>query len=199
MSIGDNIRKAREMKNMTQLELAQKLGYKNRTSITKIEAGNNDLPQSKVIKFARALGVSELQIMGLEPMPKLIPIRIPVLGSIPAGVPIEAIENILDWEELDPREYNPTHQYFGLMVKGDSMYPRYLEGDIVICQAADDVESGKDVVAYVNGYDATLKTLYKREDGSVELRAVNVNHPPRVYKSDPVCILGFVRELRRKM
>lgn len=197
MGVGDNIRRIRESKGWSQGELAEKMGYSDRSTISRIENGDNDLTQSKIVKLAKILGVSPADIMGWSTPAKLQPIRIPVLGRIPAGVPVEAIEDILDWEELDPRDFNPTYDYFGLRVTGDSMYPKYMEGDTVICQAAEDVESGRDVVAYVNGYDATLKTLFKRDDGSIELRPINPYHPPRIYKTEPVCILGFVRELRR--
>lgn len=130
-------------------------------------------------------------------------IRIPVLGRIPAGVPIDAIEDILDWEELDPRDFSPDHDYFGLMVRGESMYPEYLDGDIIIVQQADDADSGKDVVAYINGYEATLKKLYKYENGNIELRALNPAYEsktfsPQEIETVPVVIRGIVKELRRK-
>ncbi|NCU27157.1 S24 family peptidase, partial [Candidatus Nomurabacteria bacterium] len=107
-----------------------------------------------------------------------------------------------DWEELDP-QFNPDYEYFGLVVRGDSMYPEYLDGDIIIVQQSECADSGKDVVAYVNGYEATLKRLYKYENGSIELRAVNPAYESKKFsieevKSKPVVIRGIVKELRRK-
>lgn len=209
MEIYKIIKSRREQIGMTQEELAKKLGYKSRSSINKIEIGENDIPQSKIALFAKALDTTPAYLMGWdEAKPtttkqKLKAIRVPVLGRIPAGTPIDAIEDILDWEELDPRQFNPSHDYFGLMVRGDSMYPEYLEGDILIVQQENDADSGKDVVAYVNGNEATLKRLYKYESGNIELRALNPQYESKTYTPDdinniPVVIRGIVKELRRK-
>lgn len=163
------------------------------------DIGNIGLDKIELI--ARALHVSPAYLMGWEEPPeKIVPIRIPVYGTVPAGVPIEALEDILDYEELDPREYNPNKQYMGLQVKGDSMFPRYQDGDIVIIEVQPDCESGQDCIVYVNGYDATLKTVLKRSD-AIELRPFNPSYPSKVYTKDDeeIIILGVVKELRRKI
>lgn len=206
-NLGIRIKNRREELGLTQAELAKKLGYKSRSSINKIEIGDNDLPQSKIIVFAKALNVTPSFLMGWDNSHRdskpIKAIRIPVLGRIPAGVPIDAIEDILDWEELDPQQFNSDHEYFGLVVRGDSMYPEYLDGDIIIVQQTEDADSGKDVVAYVNGYEATLKRLYRYENGSLELRAINPGYESKKFtieevKAEPVVIRGIVKELRRK-
>ena len=131
-------------------------------------------------------------------------IRIPVLGTIPAGIPIDAIEDILDWEEIPSAWGTGGRQYFGLRVKGDSMYPRYLEGDTVILRKETTCQSGDDCAVLVNGGEATLKQVILREDGSLELRPTNPAYPPRIYSPAeigalPVQIIGVVVELRRKI
>ena len=131
-------------------------------------------------------------------------ICIPVLGTIPAGIPLDAIEDILDWEEIPAAWSSGNRQYFGLRVKGDSMYPRYLEGDTVILQKEKTCESGDDCAVLVNGEEATLKQVMIRGDGSLELRPTNPAYPPRIYspaeiESLPVQIIGVVVELRRKI
>lgn len=63
-NIGENIRRAREKAGLTQDELAQKLGYKTRSSIAKIESGTNDIPRSKIVSIANALGISPSALMG---------------------------------------------------------------------------------------------------------------------------------------
>ncbi len=79
------------------------------------------------------------------------------------------------------------------------MYPKYLEGDTVIIQLQQDCDSGQDCACYVNGYEATLKTV-KKEEGKIELKPINPNYPPKTYKHPgEVTILGVVKELRRKM
>lgn len=64
--IGKRIKERRKELNMTQAELAEKLGYKNKTAITKIENGTNDITQTKAIEFAKALDVPIAYLMGWE-------------------------------------------------------------------------------------------------------------------------------------
>lgn len=136
--------------------------------------------------------------------PKVVSIKIPVIGSIPAGIPIEAIEDIIDWEEIPASMCAGDKDYFALEVKGDSMWPDYLPGDVVIVRKQPCCESGDVCVVYVNGYDATLKQVKLDEDGSISLIPKNQAYPPRTYSLDevqslPVAICGVVVELRRKI
>ena len=99
---------------------------------------------------------------------------------------------------------NGEKEYFGLRVKGDSMYPEYLDGDTVIVRKTPCCDSGDVCVVYVNGYDATLKRIKLNEDGSITLQPRNPEYPPRTYslaevESVPVSIAGVVVELRRKV
>jgi len=129
-------------------------------------------------------------------------IRIPVLGSIPAGAPVEAVENTIGWEDIPEEWTSGGRQYFGLLVRGDSMFPEYLEGDIVIIRKQPCCDSGDDCAVIINGADATLKRVRLIEDG-IELEAVNPMYGRKSYtkqevESLPVTILGVVVELRRK-
>lgn len=129
--------------------------------------------------------------------------KIPVLGRVAAGVPIEAIEGIDDWEEIPEEWTRSGDEFFGLRVRGDSMYPEYLEDDIVIVRKAPDCRSGQDCVVYANGYDATLKTVIKNSDGSITLKPINPTYAPTTYSPEeienlPVSLCGVVVELRRK-
>lgn len=160
---------------------------------------------SKFIKFD-GNPVSFADESGQNAVAKASPgaIRISVLGTIPAGIPVEAVEDVLDWEEIPESWGSGGREYFGLRVKGDSMYPRYLEGDTVILRKQPTCDSGNDCAVLVNGDEATLKQVILRQDGSVELRPVNPAYPPRVYSPAeverlPVHILGVVVELRRKI
>ncbi|WP_298676450.1 XRE family transcriptional regulator [uncultured Megasphaera sp.] len=129
-------------------------------------------------------------------------VKIPVLGSIIAGIPVDAIQDIIDWEEI-PREMATTGEFFGLKVKGHSMEPRILEGDVVIVKRQADVESGKVAVVLINGNEAMLKRVKKQENG-ITLIANNISvYAPHFYTNDeieklPVHILGEVVELRGK-
>ena len=128
-------------------------------------------------------------------------ITINVYGSIPAGIPIEAIEDITDTEDLSLKEYDKNKEYLGLKVKGDSMYPKYLDDDTVIIEKCPDSETGTDATVYFNCYEATLKTVIKNENGTITLRPINPNYSPTTYGEgdDPVRILGVVKEIRRKI
>lgn len=202
--IGKRIKEKRESLGMTQEELALKLGYKNKSSIAKIETGTNDIVQSKVVEFANILDTTVAYLMGWEGIPKNSTrkgVVINVLGRVAAGIPIEAIENIIDTEEIT-EELARTGDFFGLQIHGDSMIPSICDGDIVIVRQQDDAETGDIVVATVNGTDATCKRLRKYKDG-IELIANNPTYDPLDFSNQeiiekPVKIIGKVVELRRK-
>lgn len=128
-------------------------------------------------------------------------VTINVLGRVAAGIPIEAIENIIDTEEIT-EEMASTGEFFGLRIHGNSMEPRMCEGDIVIVRQQEDAESGDIVIALVNGDDATCKRLRKYRDG-IELISNNPSYDPMFFsneeiQSKPVKIIGKVVELRGK-
>lgn len=125
-----------------------------------------------------------------------------VYGTIPAGIPIECIEDILDTEEISADMLKGGKQYFGLRVKGDSMFPEYLDGDTLIIEKVEDCESGQDCIVMVNGSDGTFKRVFKNENGII-LQPLNPIFSPMVYSNEdieklPIRIIGKVVELRRK-
>lgn len=127
--------------------------------------------------------------------------RIPVLGSVPAGIPIEAIQDIVDYEEIDSKIASKG-EYFALRIKGDSMEPRICEGDVVIVKQQDDVESGDVAIVMVNGNDATIKRLVKYHDG-IRLLPSNPSYEPLYFtnkeiEEKPVRVIGKVIENRQK-
>lgn len=153
-------------------------------------------------KLSDYFGVSIDDILGRDIETSIRPNHIPVYGSVPAGIPIEAITDIEDWEDLTPDMLSGGEQYIALKVKGNSMYPKYLEGDTIIVKVQPDCESGQDAVVYVNGYDATLKKVIKMMDG-IMLQPLNPDYTPKVYPFGidevKVSILGVVVEIRRKV
>ena len=126
-----------------------------------------------------------------------------VYGTIPAGIPMECIENVLDTEEIPASMLKGGKQYFGLKVKGNSMFPTYLNGDTVIFEKVDDCESGQDCVVMVNGNDGTFKRVLKNENGII-LQPLNSEYEPLVFTNEqinnlPVKIIGIAKEIRRKL
>lgn len=125
-----------------------------------------------------------------------------IYGTIPAGVPMECIEDIIDTEEISSDMLKGGKQYFGLKVKGNSMEPEYLDGDTLILLKQDTCESGDDCVVMINGDDGTFKRVFKNSDGII-LQPLNSQYAPLVFTNEqieklPVRILGVVDEIRRK-
>lgn len=126
-----------------------------------------------------------------------------IYGTIPAGIPMECIEDVLDTEEIPASMLKGGKQYFGLKVKGNSMFPAYLNGDTVIFEKVDDCESGQDCVVMVNGNDGTFKRVFKNENGII-LQPLNSEYRPLVFTNEqisdlPVKIIGVAKEIRRKI
>lgn len=128
-------------------------------------------------------------------------ITIKVYGRVAAGIPLEMIEDIIDTEEI-PVDLARTGEFFGLQIHGDSMEPKFSEGDIVIVRKQDDAESEDIVIATVNGTDATCKRLKKYKEG-IALLSTNPAYEPMYFTNEeivdkPVRIIGRVVELRAK-
>lgn len=201
------------LKNIRAVDLSNITGI-SKQKLSQYTNGVYEAKQEGVYLLAKALDVSEAWLMGYDVPsdrsglnPAAITekgVRISVLGKVSAGVPIEAIEEEVDWEEIPADWIRGGKEFFGLKVQGDSMYPKYLEGDTVIVRKDSTCESGQDCVVYVNGYDATIKTVKWQEDGSISLIPFNREYPAKTYTkeeiaSTPVSIYGVVVELRRKL
>lgn len=129
-------------------------------------------------------------------------VRIPVLGSVPAGIPLEAIEDVIDYEEI-PSAMASKGDYFALKINGHSMEPQIMDGDVVIVLKTDDVDSGDIAIVMVNGDDATCKKILKQDTG-VQLVPINPDFDPLFFTnkeiaSKPVRIIGRVSEIRRTL
>ena len=163
-----------------------------------------EIDNKSLIKCAEILNVSVDYLLGRSDertasSPNAI--KIPVLGNVAAGLPISAVENILDYEEIS-EDMSRTGEFFGLRIKGNSMEPRIKEGDVVIVRQQDDVESGQVAIVLINGDDATCKKFVKHDNG-ISLVSYNPSHSPMFFtpeeiETKPVRIIGRVVELRGK-
>jgi repressor LexA len=202
MTIYQRIKFLREEKGMTQQELAEKVGFKTASAVNKIELGLRDINQTKILAFATALGTTPGELMGgVRQKESVKGVKIPVLGYVRAGIPIEAVEEILDYEEIS-QEMASQGEHFALSIKGDSMEPKISEGDVVIVRKQNIVENGELAVVLVNGNDATVKKFYMNENG-VALISTNPTYDPFYYSKEdaeklPVQVIGKVVELRAK-
>ena len=209
-----NIRYLRKSRKWTQSDLAQKLGYSTFTTVNKWETGVNKAPYAKLTKIAQLFNVTEDELMNVDLEkrdlekregkiePKGTSVRINVYRKIHAGVPDEATDDIVDWEDI-PREWTTGgREYFGLKVKGDCMMPKYQDGDTIIVRKCPDCESGQDCIVQVGDEGFELKKVIKKMD-CIVLQPLNPAYEPRVYDYEdeffPITIAGVVVEIRRKV
>lgn len=197
------IKRMRTHKDLTLKEVANYLGIKEATA-QRYESGEiKNIPYDNIVLMAKLFDCSPQYLMGWETQNSSSKkgVKIPVLGKVPAGVPIEAVEDIIDYEEITV-EMAKEGEFFGLQIKGDSMEPRICEGDVVIVRKQDDAETGDLVVAMINGNEATCKRLMKYKDG-IRLMPNNPAYEPLYYSNKeieekPVKIIGKVVENRQK-
>ena len=206
MNFKTRLKQLRKEKNINQRELAKYLKVAPST-ISMYENGQRE-PNFEVLEvLADFFNVDMNYLLGkTDKTTKLIidkpqGLKIPVLGTVAAGIPISAVEDILDYEEV-PESWENQGEFFALKIKGDSMEPRMESGDVVIVKQQPDANSGDTVIVLVNGDDATCKRLQKTDNG-IMLVSTNPKYPPMFYSTEdiqtkPVVILGKVVELRQK-
>ena len=200
--IGPQIRLLRKEANMTQQELASKL-YVSQQAVGKWERGESTPNPETIVAMSKIFGVAADTLLG-ESAPPLSTggTWVPGLGDVAAGIPIEAVENIVDYEEIDTAMAS-NGKYYGLRIKGSSMEPRIREGDVVIVRQQEDADTGDTAVVLVNGESATVKRIKKEPDGGLWLLPNNPAYDPQHYSpaevaEKPVRIIGKVVELRGK-
>lgn len=179
------------------MRLEQACGFSN-GYFRKLKRGT--LPDDRLFSVAEFLGLSPEFLSTGSDSPDAV--RIPVLGRVAAGIPLKAITDITDYEEISPRMVRGDSEFYGLEIKGNSMEPRIREGDHIIFRAQSDAETGDIVVVMVNGEDATCKKLRKYDHG-IDLISLNPVYEPMYFSNEqieqlPVKIIGKVVELRGK-
>lgn len=209
MNFKTRLKQLRNEKKINQRELANFLKVAPST-ISMYESGQRE-PNFEVLEaLADFFNVDLNYLLGksdkttklmLDDSPTSQGLQIPVLGTVAAGIPISAVEDILDYEEI-PLAWQNQGEFFALKIKGDSMEPRMESGDVVIVKQQSDASSGDTVIVLVNGDDATCKRLQKTDNG-IMLVSTNPKYPPMFYSNEdirtkPVVILGKVVELRQK-
>ena len=178
------VRERRAALGLSQEELADRMGYRSKSSITKLEKGVNDLPQSKLEELAAALETTPAYLLGLdtpcppppgfEPLPKMV--KVPLVGSIACGTPILAEQNIESYIGV-PAAWRAD---FALTCHGDSMSPTICDGDIVCIRCQPEVEQGE-IAAVRIGEEATLKHFHQQGDTVMLLADNAAVCPPMVY------------------
>ena len=177
-----------------------------------VRDGYTEADEQMINKLAILLDTTYDYLMGLSDDPRIpsndrTGVKIGVFGDVAAGIPIKQIDNFDpedpdSWEEID-RWTAKSGLYFALKIKGDSMSPRILEGDVVIVRKQPMVDSNQLAVVAINGDTATCKKVIWDEQGGLYLMSLNPAYPPKYFSaseinSKPVTILGKVVEFRAK-
>lgn len=211
----DILKKLRAEKNMSQVALASELNA-GVSTVASWEVGKRFPSRDNMEQLADIFNVDLAYLYGESEVRQrvhidndgnaMVPLGtsakvIPVLGRVAAGIPINAVTEIIDTEEIS-EDMAKTGDFFALQIKGDSMEPRIYDGDVVIVRQQEDADSGDIVIAMVNGYDATCKRLVKYAT-SLALVSLNSKYEPMMFTEEevatkPVRIIGKVVELRGK-
>ena len=217
--IGENIKYFRELNNLSKVELAKKissiLGREiDSTYFTPWEQGKYSPNKQAQNAICQALNITIDELIygtkaeNIDSMEEtaekiLKGVRIPVLGSIRAGIPNSAIEDIIDYEEIT-EDMAKHGKHFALKIKGDSMSPNLLEDDVVIFRECENAETGDVCAILVNGDDATVKKIKKTEQGLYLIPYNTAHYEPIFYTNEeietkPVRVIGKAIEVRRSL
>jgi repressor LexA len=207
MYIAGNIRHLRKKAGLSQDELAEMLGYSSFTTIQKWESGVSTPPVGIFARMAEIFGVDlddfarrDMSAPGFRSKGSVV--SVPVYGKIPAGQPLESIEDIDGHAALSEELACTGKEYFALRISGRSMHPKYEDGDIVIFEQSKVCENGDDCAVRVHGEDATFKKIKKLDQGII-LQPVNPEYDPIQIDDTSSAlsaeILGIAREIRRKV
>lgn len=200
------LKELRELKGLKQKDIAQLIG-KTVQAYSLYERGERNIDNDTLKLLSNFYKVTTDYLLNAESdnarQRKKTGVKIPVLGCVAAGIPIEAITEIIDYEEIS-ESMAQTGEFFALIAKGDSMNPTIVDGDILIVRKQDMVEEGQTAIILVDGDDATVKRIHCTNSGVTLIGDNPAVFPPHFYTKEeietlPVRIIGRVVEIRRKM
>lgn len=199
----NNLEKYMRLNEISQTDLSIKLGV-NKSVVSSWLSGSRYPRMNTMEKIATVFHVEKSDLMEKKDLTKSprIPVKIPILGSVVAGIPLDAIEDIIGYEEITP-EMAAQGDYFALRIKGASMEPVLTEGDVVIVKKQSYCDSGDIAIVLVNGNEATVKKVTYSDAGITLIGYNAAVYPPRLYTPEevqnlPVQIIGRVIESRRR-
>ena len=188
-TVGDRIRELREARDIKQKELVAYCGVSG--SLFSQYENNKVIPPDDIkLKIAEFFNVSVDYLLGRTDideeavMDKEI-VRLPIIGTIRAGEPILAVQNIEGYQIIERRHLTPGYEYFFLKVVGDSMNIIAPEGSLVLVRKQDTVSNGDIAVVLINNQDATIKKFYKQKDCVTLIpMSTNPTHQPQIYEKE---------------
>ena len=207
MTTGERIKMLRKEHNLTQEELGAKIGVQ-KAAIQKYEKGTvKNIKRDSLLKLAQILGTTPEYLLGWDETPSNIEpindsefVMIPIIGKVAAGISCFAENNIVDYEPVLKSNVRDGEQYSFLRVVGDSMYPVFMDGDLVLVRCQSSVDSGSYAVVTIDGEDGVIKKVVYGKD-FIELQSINPMYPPRRFEKEEVLrirVFGLVREIKRK-
>lgn len=207
MTTGERIRQLRKEHSLTQEELGAKIGVK-KAAIQKYEKGTvTNIKRDSLIKLAQILDTTPEYLLGWDEVPENLEITdspefvsIPIIGRVAAGITCFAENNIMGYETVMRKDISDSEQYAFLRVEGDSMYPVFMEGDLVLVRCQTSVDSGSYAVVTIDNEDGVVKKIVYGSD-FIELHSINPMYPPRRFEGEEVLrirVFGLVKEIKRK-
>lgn len=191
-------------RGMKPSDVAKATGVSTST-LSAWKLGRYSPKQEKLKMIADYLQVNLALLMGLSDERAFSAddseVRIPVLGQVRAGdCTTYAEEDVIDTIEISASKAK-TGEFFGLKIKGDSMNPSLMDGDIVIVRKQSTAETGDIVIALVANQNGICKRLIRKQDG-ITLKSINTEYGDFTYSNDeiktlPVSVIGKVEEMRR--
>ncbi|MBQ6265627.1 MAG: helix-turn-helix domain-containing protein [Clostridia bacterium] len=190
------IRECRIERGLSQQRLADLVGV-HQTAVSQWEKGRTAPDKQSLLRLSSVLAVSADRLLGAEKESG----GIPVLGYVRAGRPNDASQQVLGYESRGGLGYS-SGELFALRIRGDSMEPRFVQGDTVIVKRTDEAPNGSICVVLVGPEEATVKKA-ETHNGTLTLTALNPAYEPLVFtpeqvESLPVRIIGRVIELRAR-
>ena len=168
--LAQNIRHYMELNNKTRNEMCEALGVKYTTFADWVNA--KTYPRiDRIEQMAEYFGIGKSELMeerlpnGAIPYQKRPTLPIPIVGIVSCGTPLLAEDNIEGYIDTPAQDVTTGEIYFWLRAKGDSMINVGIhEGDLLLIRQQNDVDSGDIAVVSINGDDATLKRIIKKEN-----------------------------------
>ena len=198
----ENLKKQAAIAGENQPDIAEVLGV-TKSAVNAYFTGNKMPRMDRIKKLADHFGCNVSDLVDDKSIEdQVTAVAIPVLGTVPAGVPIEAIQDILGYEEI-PKIMADTGEFFCLRVEGNSMYPLLYSGETIVIKKQETADNGDIVVALVDNEETTVKRLKKMSDGII-LEAENPEYNSLYFnekqiQNEKVKIIGKAVESRKKL
>ena len=198
----ENLKKQAAIAGENQPDIAEVLGV-TKSAVNAYFMGNKMPRMDRIKKLADHFGCNVSDLVDDKSIEdQVTAVAIPVLGTVPAGVPIEAIQDILGYEEI-PKIMADTGDFFCLRVEGNSMYPLLYSGETIVIKKQETADNGDIVVALVDNEETTVKRLKKMSDGII-LEAENPEYNSLYFnekqiQNEKVKIIGKAVESRKKL